>query len=232
MKPISKPRNTQNARDEKENELNKKVNKFFNDVITKLNSRDDYTALKEFKKMINDLKTGKTRVEFRLDLFEVITKFYIRNETKENIINLFCRFLKNLIDRKDLVKPIEVLEYENYLKGIELIKMALNCKVDKYYGPFDTIFEVKETPYTKSIKAFFSFKEKADTYFNERYYPKIKKDYEIKTSTQTIKDDFNEQMYKIAELYQLPISENTYKRTLSNEITRYFFPKEKDSNDN
>lgn len=240
MKPISKPRDTQNAKDEKENELNKKVEQFFNDVRTELENRDtraklnycDDTTLEEFEKMVSDLKAGNTRFEFRLDLFEVVTKFYTYNVTKEKIINLFCEFLKNLIDCKDLVKPIEVLEYENYLKGLELIKIAINCETDEYCSPLDNFCEVVETPDIELKKEFYTFKGKADTFFKRLDYPKAKKDYEVKTSKQKINDNFNEQMYKIAELYQLPISENTYKRTLSNEITKYFFPKEKDLNDN
>lgn len=227
MAKISKPRDTQNARDEKEKELKEKINIFFDDIIFALGYyKEDY--IEEVQKMVSDLKTGKTRLEFRLDLFEVITKFYIYDETKEKIINLFCEFLKNLIDCKDLVKPIEVLKYENYLKGLELIKIAIDWQDDE----LDGICEVVDSPLAELRTEFYTFKGKADTFFKRFDYPKAKKEYEIKTSKQKINDNFNEQMYKIAELYQLPISENTYKRTLSNEITKYFFPKEKDLNDN
>lgn len=227
MAKISKPRDTQNARDEKEKELKEKINIFFDDIIFALGYYNgDY--IEEVQKMVSDLKTGKTRLEFRLDLFEVITKFYVYDETKEKIINLFCEFLKNLIDCKDLVKPIEVLKYENYLKGLELIKIAIDWQDDE----LDGICEVVDSPLAELRTEFYTFKGKADTFFKRFDYPKAKKDYEVKTSKQKINDNFNEQMYKIAELYQLPISENTYKRTLSNEIAKYFFPKEKDLNDN
>lgn len=227
MAKISKPRDTQNARDEKEKELKEKINIFFDDIIFALGYYNgDY--IEEVQKMVSDLKTGKTRLEFRLDLFEVITKFYVYDDTKEKIINLFCEFLKNLIDCKDLVKPIEVLKYENYLKGLELIKIAIDWQDDE----LDGICEVVDSPLAELRTEFYTFKGKADTFFKRFDYPKAKKDYEVKTSKQKINDNFNEQMYKIAELYQLPISENTYKRTLSNEVTRYFFPKEKDLNDN
>lgn len=232
MAKISKPRDTQNARDKKENELNEKVNIFFDevrtelkfcDVTAKLKNYNDTTndaTLKEFEKMVSDLKAGKTRLEFRLDLFKVITEFYIYDEAKEKVIKIFCEFLKHLVISKTLVKPIDVLKYESYLKGLELIKIAINWQDDE----LDGICEVVDSPLAELKREFYTFKGKIDTYFKRFDYPKAKKDYEVRTSKQRINNNFNEQMYKIAELYQLPFSEKTYKRTLSNEITRYFIP--------
>ena len=224
MKSISKPRDTQNVRDEKENELNEKVEQFFNDVRTELKYYND-TSLKEFEKMVSDLKAGNTRLEFRLDLFEVVTKFYAYDEAKAEVIKIFRELLRNLVASKNLVKPIEVLRYENYLKGLELIEMTINTEPYVDYR----IYEYCQNSSIVEFKtAFYTLEERAKTFFEAFEYPKIKKDYEIKTSKQRINDNFNEQMYKIAELYQLPISEKTYKRTLSNEITKYFIPNTKD----
>ncbi|MCR8699681.1 hypothetical protein CUREO4125_04750 [Campylobacter ureolyticus] len=226
MKSISKPRDTQNARDEKENELNKKVEQFFNDVKTKLEYYDN-TTLKEFEKMVNDLKAGNTRPEFRLDLFEVVTKFYVYDEAKKEITGIFCELLANLVDSKNLVKPISVLRYENYLKGLELIEMTINTEPDEIYYTYDCT-RATDPRVAEFKTAFSTFKKKANAFFKVSTYPETKKEYEIITSKQRINDNFNEQMYKIAELYQLPISEKTYKRTLSNEITKYFIPNTKD----
>ena len=232
MKSISKPRDTQDTTDKKEQEFNKKVDEFFDEVRTELkfydvtaklknyNDTTNDTTLKEFEKMVSDLKADNTRLEFRLDLFKVITEFYIYDEAKEKVIKIFCEFLKHLVISKTLVKPIDVLKYENYLKGLELIKIAINWQDDG----LDGVCEVVDSPQAEIKREFYTFKGKIDTYFKRFDYPEVKKDYEIRTSKQRINNNFNEQMYKVAELYQLPISEKTYKRTLSNEITRYLIP--------
>ncbi|MCZ6156867.1 hypothetical protein O6B72_08610 [Campylobacter ureolyticus] len=254
MKSISKPRDTQNARDEKENELNEKVEEFFNDVVSiSFDSDDFFTDVRtkaekkvyeelakgiggrdalipfrrEFGKMITDLRNGKTGLKFTIDTFKVITEFYVYDETKEKILKIFCDFFKRLVDSKNLSKPIEVLKYENYLQGLELIKTAIDYDTDEYFYKKNSGKYKSETLFFKTHREFYTFKEKANLYFKEEEIIKLKEEYELKKSTQKIKDDFNTQLYALAELYQLPVSYNTYKHTLSNAIEKYLIPKPK-----
>lgn len=231
MKSISKPRDTQNARDKKENELNEKVEEFFNDVIIELKNYDD-TTLEEFEKMVSDLKSGKTEIGFTFSSFEVITKFYVYDETKEKIIKIFCELFKNLIASKNLVKPLEVIHYENFLKGIELIKNAIGYTNDdtKYRLRYEAILQAREIPKDNDETPFYTFfvlREALNDYLKFKgYYDDFLK-YETQKSTEKIKKDFNIQLYALAELYQLPIKYNTYEHTLSNAIEKYLIPKPK-----
>lgn len=231
MKSISKPRDTQNARDKKENELNEKVEQFFNDVRIELKFCDD-VALDEFEKMVNDLKSGKTELDFTINSFEIITKFYLYEESKEKIIKIFCNFIQNLVAKRNLVKPIEVIHYENFLKGIDLIKNAIGYTNDdtKYRLRYEAILQAREIPKDNDETPFYTFfvlREALNDYLKFKgYYDDFLK-YETQKSTEKIKKDFNTQLYALAELYQLPIKYNTYEHTLSNAIEKYLIPKPK-----
>ncbi|MCZ6135539.1 hypothetical protein [Campylobacter ureolyticus] len=232
MKSISKPRDTQDTNDKKEKELNEKVEQFFNDVRIELKFCDD-VALDEFEKMVNDLKSGKTELDFTINSFEIITKFYLYEESKEKIIKIFCNFIQNLVAKRNLVKPIEVIHYENFLKGIDLIKNAIGYTNDdtKYRLRYEAILQAREIPKDNDETPFYTFfvlREALNDYLKFKgYYDDFLK-YETQKSTEKIKKDFNTQLYALAKLYQLPISENTYKRTLSNQIKKYLIPNEED----
>ena len=98
---------------------------FNGDYFTPSRSNDD--AHRIFIKMKDDIKNNKSILTF--DDFLPLIKFDKYLESKIQALIFFCNFFEAILqsrESKGILKPLSVVKYEHYLKGIEYLEYAFS----------------------------------------------------------------------------------------------------------
>lgn len=229
---ISESRDTQGAKDDKEKQDTEAIEQVLTDIREKLSDIVSVDRRPILLEAFNEMIKNKDDDEFfpttyNPDLFpefKILTPFYQSDEAKEEILNAFVDFFKNIKEAKAKKSDI-VIRYENYLEALELLNHAF------YFGmyltgeplicdPFDEsnpddIYPEYERFIKVATKYFAPFKEEKDRY-------------DLLNNTQKIRDKFSNTLILKAKMYQIVGVDKNKKATLANKIYKYFYPSDKD----
>lgn len=169
--------------------------------------------------------------------FRILLKFRTfeaSGEAESKMTNCFIELLNRLKthSRNEKNTDLDILKYENYLKGIDALEFALpfgfieNQKTvkikDKEFGEViarQSSYNISEYR-EELIEAYNTFRAVADKCMQDN---KLRFDeLQITKNIQLIKDDFKTQMLKLCELYKIEAKEEIKKANLANAIAKYF----------
>lgn len=229
----------QKTQEKKDIQILKQVEKVISDIRAYLKEGHAVNYDGEFMAMIEKVNAGEAG-KLSLDDFSPLFKFYSDDELKNKALINFTTFFKRIIDARAVKKDILVTRYENYLEAMEYLKHAFyfypddnETIQDKFYINIDTsnYYENNElSPFENEINiSFSSFQNWAELYFKD--FKKLKKEYDMHANKQTIKDDFKNSMLELVKFYEIDAYDFFNKATLANKIYKFFYPKDKDTQD-
>lgn len=180
------------------------------------------------KNLLDDITDGKTDISFSAADFAPYHIFLFHETSKKEMCNIFYSFLQGCFHKKAQTKPYDVLRYENYLKGIEFLKMALEAQyLERSCFTFNPSGEGAEY---RAAYALMELKEAADEYFKE--FQDTANRYNTSTKIASIKENFKSRILRLAEIYQLPLSSTEKKdKVLAGKIIKHLGIKETETDD-
>ena len=180
------------------------------------------------KNFLDDVTDGKTNINFSVADFAPYHIFLFHDTSKKEMCNIFFSFLRDCFHKKAQSKPYEVLRYENFLKGMDFLQMALKYpSLDRTCYTFDPIYENAKY---QAQYALMELSEAGNNYFKEFSY--IIDDYKINAKAITIRENFKNKISRLAEIYQLSFK-GTEKggNVLAGKITKHLGIKEAEADD-
>lgn len=191
--------------------------------------------LEKLKRELQSLDTDEEQIsdDFnqlleKIDIleFKILLKFTEKQSNKiveQKMISIFVNFLRRFKKAKKQANSIMVLQYQNYLAGIEYLEHALPIwNADKfqeeqefweYYRDTDSLLFVLND-------RFYSFIAIADEFLKEQ-----KKEYDdflISSNKQKIKDEFKTEMLKLVKFYRIQAKTEIEEGTLAKLIEKNF----------
>ena len=220
----------QEAQDDKAKQEAEAIEQVLTDIRKRLRAigkaDHSYDLLDTFNLMMNKEVDESFNITYNHDLFlefKILTHFYQLNEAKEEILNAFIDFFRNIRQAK-ANKDAIVVRYENYLKAIELLKHAF------YFSEDSTDEFFINDPFGRwcdPSPEYDAFIRSATEYFEP--FKKQKDRYDLLNNTQKIRDKFSNTLILKAEMYQIIGVDKNKKATLANKIYKYFYPSDKDA---
>ena len=230
----------QEAQDNKEIQVSSQAEAVISDIRVYLlgNNAIDYDG--EFTAMIEKARSGEAGKLLPED-FAPLFKFFNDEETKHQALLNFTTFFKRIIDARAVKKDILVTRYENYLEALEYLEHAFyfypdddKTIQDKFHIHINTSSHYDQdselSPFEQEINSSFSaFKNWTELYFKD--FKKLKQEYDMHTNKQAIKDNFKNSMLELVKFYEIDAYDFFNKAILANKIYKYFYPKDKDAQD-
>lgn len=183
----------------------------------------------EIFKMLDDIKNQEIDADakFDFDSFAPYYAFFAYDKAKGKAIEIICDFIRDCVLKKRKAMPDVALKYYNFLKALDLLKMAFD--VDDFiedtsgYQPSQ-----KDAPLYYAIECATGMKENAEHYFNQ--FNNIINEYKSNTKILTIKENFKSKILRLVEIYRIPFNnKETEDNILAGKIIKYFGLKENEA---
>ena len=191
---------------------------------------------KRFDSFMSDMEQQNTDANyFTLADFAPYHIFLFHNDTKSRFYDIFYQFIIDCIHKAN-----EIIRYQAYLDGVELLLIALDERNIKRYPIMEFSHydhecnqihkDVKLTPEQNAMNSLANFETYAKMYFSK--YQEIIDRYENGTKIVIIKERFKDKIERLARNYQLDFDKTELKdNVLAGKIVRHFGIKETKTDD-
>lgn len=199
--------------------IDKKIEQIINDIISRLKHSGAFGAYKDFFiKMVDDIKNGDTE-GFVLSDFSMLVNFCTPEKSKKETVSAFTSYFISICDyaeqeakQKDEQEIIN--DYENFLKAINLLSIAVPMKTPVSFDEFKKEEENKIKHYVEGKEYYYSdkdfealergayyieFLKRAKRYFNQNIV--ILHYLDSKDRLQELKDGFRRRLNYLDEYF-------------------------------
>lgn len=170
---------------------------------------------------------GEMGADFTAENFEPYHVFLFHEQTKARFTNIFFTFITDCIHKANQVKPIELIQYQAYLSGVERLLVSLDeVKVRRY----EDFLAAGLTHRERAMNALADFVSNAKLHFLKSN--EVIKRHRQGTKTVLIKESFRNKIIELAEIFQIPFSSQEKKdNVLAGKIIKYLNIKETEADD-